>query len=135
VKYAWVFPFVLGVFFIIGGLQIIIAATTGGCATTCLGDPVPGGTPIGSARLMTSYVQEIGLFNFFFGGIMIMVGYLGIRRGVKFASWVLLWFFLLGIADNGLGLNLPALIDVLLAGLGLLFSYRRFFPRKQVATS
>jgi hypothetical protein len=63
---------------------------------------------------------------------MVMVGYLGIRKGEKFAWWVLLWFFLIGVADNGLGLNLPALIDVVLAGLGLLFSCRKFFPRKQL---
>ncbi len=98
---------------------------------------MPVSTPQGSISIMTLLNQGIGLFDFFFGVLMIIVGWLGIRKGEIFAWYVLLWFFVVEIAYDGLlkDLSPPALIIDILAGLGLLLSYGKFFPKKQLAAS
>lgn len=80
-KYAWVFPFVLGFFFVvIGPLAIIRGYTAVGVSQE------PALTPSVAINDLNSLAQEIGLFNIFYGVLMIIVGWLGIRNGTKFAK-------------------------------------------------
>ncbi len=107
-KYAWVFPFILGIFLIV---------------------------VTGVALLASAIGFQLALLNSFFGVLMIVVGWLGIRKGEKFAWYVLLWFVAAWIAYYGLGPSPPGLVVDTLAVFGLLFSYRKFFPKKQMSAS
>ncbi len=129
-KYAWTLPFILGLFFIVGGVPTIIYGLSAVC-TVC---QLPADTSALTVRGVNIDAQEIGLFNFSFGVLLAAVSWRGYRIGERWAWYVLLWFFAIVVADNVLAPNPPALIAVTLSGLGLLLPYRKFFPKKQLAS-
>ncbi len=126
-RYAWTLPFVLGLLFIVAGPTPIIYGYTAICSVCQL----PADTPALTVRGVNISAQEVGLFNFFSGVLLAAVAWTGFRRGERWAWYVILWYFALAVVDDAaFGIFQPALIGVILSGLGLLLPYRKFFPKK-----
>jgi hypothetical protein len=125
IKYAWVFPFVLGLFSIVVGLLPLV----NGWTAICSGCQVPTSSTI--VGYLNMFAGEVGLAILFYGGILTaMVAWVGFRKWVKLAWYVLFVRLLFALADLALyGIaNLPALVSVVLLALGLFPPYRKFFP-------
>lgn len=126
-KYAWMLPLVTGIIFVtVGGPALAYY----GCSMGCFGPAIPASTPAAAMTNLNLLVQEIAMFNFFFGVLLILVSWMGFRANGRLPWFVVLWFFFVAVADNLLfGVNPPAVIGLVLPGAGLLLTFRSAFPR------
>lgn len=132
IKYAWIFPFITGLSFATffgPGLMY------GGCSLGCFGPAIPASTPQAAMINLDLLANEIGMFAFFMGILMIMASRMGFSTGNKLSWYVVLWFFFLALSDDvifgvtGTSLNLPGIIGTILPGIGLVLSYSKAFPK------
>jgi hypothetical protein len=135
-KYAWIFLFAVGLFFLILGSVKLNQALSG---QTAEGLPVSQLGPLSSAAAdqIKETIGDSGVFAlilFFFVTGTALKSY---RKGEKW-SWYVFWslpalivtsLVLTGFFDP------PAWIILVLSLLGLLLPYRKFFPKKQPVTS
>lgn len=106
-----------------------------GCKLACFGPTIPASTPGAAVTNLNLLANEIGLFAFFMGILLILVSRIGFSEGNRLSWYVVLWFFLLALSDDvvfgvvGTALNLPGILGTILPGIGLIMSYRTTFPK------
>jgi len=140
-KYAWILLFAIGVIVLVTAVPHALGINT---------DPETveriSGMTLNELKDSNPAFFNLYIFYFSFGGLsdlafaffIIVISLTAYRKGEKWA-WYALWFipaYFIGSAaitmsiESSLSLLLPIMMFVILSLLGLLLSYRKFFPSK-----
>jgi len=140
-KYAWILLFAIGVIVLVTAVPHALGINT---------DPETveriSGMTLNELKDSNPAFFNLYIFYFSFGGLsdlafaffIIVISLTAYRKGEKWA-WYALWFipaYFIGSAaitmsiESSLSLLLPIMMFVILCLLGLLLSYRKFFPSK-----
>ncbi len=130
-KYAWIIFFVVGVLTTIGGVLILVQFAL-------LPQPELEARLPGIKIFVGKFGREIAILQLGWGILITAIARVSYRHGERWA-WYVLWtvplIYLAAIANNAsVGqFDRFAIPPTILALLGLLLPYRKFFPRKQPA--
>jgi hypothetical protein len=135
----WILPAIAAAFYIFGAFAYLLIDGAVGCqgsacisavkSTLASGTVLPASTPSGAVSIVIGFVEGWGIDYLFLGAILLVVASTGFRQGLSWSYYVLFLFFLYGIVGVVSGVDTAPwnYADVVLVGVGLTLSYRRFF--------
>ncbi len=130
-KHAWILLFAVGTFYLLGAITHIVGAPIGGVDL--------GSVSTALANLIRLGDREIGIDQAAFSVLVMATSAFGYRKGARW-TWHVLWIvpaFILASAVNNLvgggklGFGPLSISFAIIALIGLLLPYRKFFPKKQ----
>lgn len=143
-KYAWVIPFGLGLFQLVGTILFILdprlLADAENAVMSLTGEPFS--TLLVDSPGVASYIYYlIRLFAFFgagFSGLLMFISATAYRKGERwawYATWLLPMLFLLDFANDYVVLayfDVNSILILAIGVVGLLLPIRKFFPKRQI---
>jgi hypothetical protein len=142
-KYAWVIPFVMGLFFLLSMAATFISprilTEAEGAVESLTGSTfsqLAASSP-GIANYIYYLIRILAIFSAGLGAFLMVVSATAYRKGEVWAwylTWVVPVLFLLDVSNDYLAFRYVDFGSMFIAAIlvaGLLLPYRKFFPSKQ----